>query len=58
MKKLLFSSLMGMALVAFTGCAGTYSAAPKCPPGKCGSDEKCDPPKKCDEAKKCASTGK
>ncbi len=53
MKKLIFSSLVGLALVAFTGCTDSSDAeVAKCQSGKC------DGAKKCDAAKKCASSGK
>lgn len=55
MKKLIFSSLVGLALVAFTGCTTGHDAAPKCQSGKCDSAKKCST-KKCDTTKKCATT--
>lgn len=58
MKKLMFSSLVGLALVVFTGCTNSSDATPKCQSGKCDSAKKCDSGKKCDGAKKCASAGK
>ena len=43
MKKLIFSSLVGLALVAFTGCTNSEDAdASKCQSGKCDSAQKCD----------------
>ncbi len=38
-KKLIFSSLVGLALIAFTGCTtgGDADAEAKCSSGKCGS---------------------
>jgi len=63
MKKLIFSSLIGLALVAFTGCYGPTAdttaetqkcQAGKCGEGKCGTDTKKveTPAKKC-QAGKC-----
>ena len=46
MKKLLFGSLMGLALIAFTGCTDSKDAqVAKCQSGKCDSAKKMD--KKC-----------
>ena len=63
MKKLLFGSLLGLALIAFTGCTDNNDAqVAKCQSGKCDSakktdkkcgDGKCDAAKK--SAKKCAA---
>ena len=51
MKKLIFSSLVGLALVAFTGCTnGSDAEASKCQSGKCDSAKKCTG-KKCDGVK-------
>ena len=62
MKKLIFSSLVGLALVAFTGCThGSDAEASKCQSGKCNSTKKCDGAKKCDGNKastKCQASGK
>lgn len=72
MKKLIFSSLVGLALIAFTGCTTGNDAAAgaKCSAsGKCAGDkkvaQKCAAGKcaagKCKgapKAKKCASSGK
>jgi len=72
MKKLIFSSLVGLALVAFTGCTdGSDATASKCQSGKCQTAQKCEAGKcqagkckgapavaKCDGAKKCAASGK
>ena len=42
MKKLIFSSLVGLALVAFTGCTtGNDAKAAKCQSGKCDGAKKC-----------------
>ncbi len=42
MKKLIFSSLVGLALVAFTGCTnGSDVGASKCQSGKCDGAAKC-----------------
>ena len=54
LKKVLFSSLIGLALVAFTGC-GTESpatGAAKCGEGKCDSAKKVET--KCDTGKNTA----
>ena len=52
MKKVIFASLMGLALVAFTGCTtGNDAEAAKCQSGKCDGAKKA--PAKCDSAKKC-----
>jgi len=63
MKKLIFSSLVGLALVAFTGCTtGNDAQAAKCQSGKCDGAKKCQASGKCGEAKKvakkCASAKK
>ena len=50
MKKLIFSSLVGLALVAFTGCTDGYDASSG---AKCSGTSKCDTAKKCDSASKC-----
>ena len=52
MKKLIFSSLVGLALVAFTGCTnGNDAQAEKCQSGKCDGAKKCDGAVKCDAGK-------
>jgi len=62
MKKLLFSSIVGLALIAFTGCThgSDADAGAKCQSGKCQSDKakssKCAGDKK--STAKCASSGK
>lgn len=62
MKKLIFSSLVGLALVAFTGCTtgNDAEAASKCKSGKCNADKKCQSTGKCatNKAQKCQSDGK
>ena len=64
MKKLIFSSLVGLALVAFTGCTtgNDAKAGAKCSTSKCStikknkcSSSKCSSSK---VSKKCASSGK
>jgi len=46
MKKLLFGSLLGLALIAFTGCTDNKNAeVAKCQSGKCSSAKKAS--KKC-----------
>ena len=50
MKKLIFSSLIGLALVAFTGCTNGSDVEET----KCQSGES-DGAKKSDDAKKCSS---
>ena len=55
MKKLIFSSLVGLALVAFTGCTNGSDASSGT---KCSGTSKCDGASKCDGnkvAKKCDS---
>jgi uncharacterized low-complexity protein len=56
MKKLLFGSLLGLALIAFTGCTDSNDAqVTKCQSGKCDSAKKTDKKcgnGKCDTAKK------
>ncbi len=65
MKKLIFSSLVGLALVAFTGCYGPTAdktvetqkcQAGKCQAGKCAGapdkSKKCGTSSKCGDAKK------
>ena len=61
MKKLIFASILGLALVAFTGCttgndanAGMKCQAGKCQTGKCKGAKKCAASGKCDSAKKVA----
>ena len=50
MKKLLFGSLLGLALIAFTGCTDSNDAkVAKCQSGKCDSAKKVD--KKCGDGK-------
>jgi len=58
MKKLIFGSLLGFALIAFTGCTDSNDATvAKCQSGKCDSakkmDKKCQSGK-CGDAKKAA----
>ena len=58
MKKLIFSSLLGLALVAFTGCTnGSDAGASKCQSGKCDSAKKCDGAAK-ETAAKCQASSK
>jgi len=59
MKKLIFSSLVALALVAFTGCTnGSDAETAKCQSGKCDGAKKCDSAKKSDDAQKCSASGK
>ena len=59
MKNLIFSSLVGLALVAFTGCTnGSDAETAKCQSGKCDGAKKCAGDKKSDTAKKCDSSAK
>ena len=53
MKKLIFASILGLALVAFTGCTtgNDANAGMKCQAGKCQTGKSKD-------AKKCAASGK
>jgi len=56
-KKLIFSSLVGLALVAFTGCTDGDKAevGTKCSSSKCQGDKKaskCGTSSKCGDAKK------
>ncbi|PHS30115.1 MAG: hypothetical protein COA92_10115 [Sulfurovum sp.] len=51
MKKLLFSSLVGFALIALTGCTTGNDAAAST---KCSADGKCSTAKKCQANAKCA----
>ncbi len=56
-KKLIFSSLVGLALIAFTGCTtgGDAEAEAKCSSSKCQGDKKttkCGTSSKCGDAKK------
>jgi hypothetical protein len=56
MKSLIFSSLLGLALVAFTGCTnGSDAGASKCQSGKCSGDKKSSDAKKCQANGKCSS---
>lgn len=58
MKKLIFSVLVGLALVAFTGCTnGSDAGASKCQAGKCDSAKKCDSAAK-ETSSKCQASGK
>ena len=57
MKKLIFSSLVGLALIAFTGCTtgDDAEAEAKCSSSKCQVDKqttKCGTSSKCGDAKK------
>jgi len=68
MKKILFSSLVGFALIALSGCTSGSDAevtnASKCKAGKCDSAKKCQASGKCGGdmakkvAKKCKASGK
>jgi len=50
MKKLIFGSLIGFALIAFTGCTDSKDATvSKCQSGKCDAAKKMD--KKCQSGK-------
>ena len=58
MKKLIFTALMGLAMVGFTGCttSSDAEAGTKCSAsGKCAKDGKCKSKK---IAKKCTASGK
>jgi len=63
MKNLVFTALVGLAMVGFTGCTNSSDAEV----AKCQGAKKCDGSKKCKasgkcgdskKAKKCASSGK
>ena len=55
MKKLIFTALVGLAMVGFTGCTtGNDAAASKCQSGKCDGAKKCQASGKCGDAKKVA----
>lgn len=62
MKKLIFSSIIGLALIAFTGCTNGNDAdtGAKCQSSKCQSNKakssKCSGDKK--STAKCSSSGK
>lgn len=64
MKNLIFTALVGLAMVGFTGCTnGSDAAASKCQSGKCDGAKKCQASGKCSgdkakEAKKCQASGK
>lgn len=65
MKKLIFTALVGLAMVAFTGCttADDAKVGAKCAAsGKCVSSKKCAAGGKCTgnkaKAAKCAASGK
>ena len=59
MKNLIFSSLVSLALLTFTGCTnGSDAETAKCQSGKCDGAKKCAGDKKSDTAKKCDSSGK
>jgi len=59
MKTLLFSSIMALGLMAFTGCTHSGDATPaKCSAKKCDASKKCDATKKCAMAKKCNASKK
>jgi len=53
MKKLIFASILGLALIAFTGCTTSDDADMG---AKCSANGKCASAKKV--AKKCAASGK
>ena len=48
MKKLIFTALVGLAMIGFTGCTTGNDASA----AKCQSSKKCDGAKKCGDAKK------
>jgi hypothetical protein len=58
MKKVLFSSIVALSLIALTGCNENSNPAPKdtksakCSSGKCGGDKKATDAKKCGGDKK------
>ena len=61
MKKLIFASILGLGLIAFTGCTtgnnadtGMKCQAGKCQTGKCKGAKKCTAGSKCGDAKKVA----
>ena len=58
MKNILFASLLGLGMIAFTGCTGGDDAnVAKCQSGKCDSAKKADKKcggGKCGDAKKTA----
>jgi len=60
MKKLIFGSLLGFALVAFTGCTtgDDAEAGMKCQSGKCQSASKCSGDKAKETAAKCSASSK
>ncbi len=60
MKKLIFSSLIGLALLAFTGCTNSNDAEAeaKCSASKCDGATKCSGDKTKEAATKCSSSGK
>jgi hypothetical protein len=55
MKKLIFSSLIGLALIAFTGCTKNYDAEAE---AKCSASSKCDGDKAKEVATKCSTSSK
>ena len=56
MKNLVFTALVGLAMVGFTGCTnGNDAAASKCHAGKCDGSKKCDANK---ASTKCQASGK
>ena len=64
MKKLIFTTLVGLAMVGVTGCTtgNDAEAASKCQSGKCNGEKttKCQSTSKCstNKAQKCQSDGK
>jgi hypothetical protein len=50
MKKLIFSSLIGLALIAFTGCTKNYDAEAE---AKCSGDKAKEVATKCSTSSKC-----
>jgi len=62
MKNLVFTALVGLAMVGFNGCTNSSDAeVTKCQSGKCDGSKKCQASDKCGDAKKakkCASSGK
>lgn len=64
MKNLMFTALVGLAMIGFTGCTtGSNAETAKCQAGKCQAG-KCQGAKKCSTSTKCSadkakcSTGK
>ena len=61
MKKLIFTALVGLSMIAFTGCTTGNDASANTNNAKCSASGKCSTSGKCSSKKidkKCSSSGK